>query len=372
MKIGKYFLNLLKRMYRILTFIICGIITLKANSQKSENVFLITLDGMRWQEVFGGAVDSMMANKEICTDSTLVFDLYHDINPKIARKKLMPFFWDSIASKGFLLGNRSLGNTVDVTNRFWFSYPGYGEILSGYSDPRINSNAKINNPDTTVLEWLHLKPEFKGKVAAFGSWDVFDYIINESRSGIPVNCGYEPAQGKMLTPIEIMTNKMQQEVPKKWGSVRFDVFTHQFMMEYIRQHHPRVVYISYGETDDFAHDGEYDQYLHSAKRSDDYIHELWNFIQADPLYRNKTSLIITTDHGRGHSPMTEWKNHGTKTMDSNQIWIAGVGAGITALGEVSGRKRSFQNQVASTVALLLGYDFTVFNNEIGAALDNIK
>lgn len=346
--------------------------SLKAIGQDAENVFLITLDGMRWQEVFGGAVDSMMANKEICEDSSLVFELYHDNDLKIARKKLMPFFWDSIAAKGFILGNRTLGSTVDVTNRFWFSYPGYGEILTGYSDPRISSNAKINNPDTTVLEWLHMKPEFKGKIAAFGSWDVFDYIINEERSGIPVNCGYEAASGKKLTAAEKMTNRMQQEVPKKWGSVRFDAFTHQFMMEYVRQHHPRVVYISYGETDDFAHDGEYDQYLHSARRSDDFIHELWNFIQSDPQYRGKTSLVITTDHGRGHSPMTEWKNHGTKTSDSNQIWIAGLGAGISAKGEVSGGKRSFQNQVAATVAQLLGYDFTVFNQEIGPALENIK
>lgn len=359
-------------MKKYFVLLVVCLASLKAIGQDAENVFLITLDGMRWQEVFGGAVDSMMSNKDMCEDSSSVFNLYHDIDPKVARRKLMPFFWDTIASKGFLLGNRSLANTVDVTNRFWFSYPGYGEILTGYSDPRISSNAKINNPDTTVLEWLHMKPEFKGKIAVFGSWDVFDYIINQERSGIPVNCGYESASGKNLTAAEKMTNRMQQEVPKKWGSVRFDAFTHQFMMEYVKKHHPRVVYISYGETDDFAHDGEYDQYLHSARRSDDFIHELWNFIQSDPQYRGKTSLVITTDHGRGHSPMTEWKNHGTKTIDSNQIWIAGLGAGISAKGEVSGGKRSFQNQVAATVAQLLGYDFTVFNQEIGPALENIK
>lgn len=339
--------------------------------QKAENVFLVTLDGMRWQEVFGGAVDSMMANKQLCKDSAHVYDLFHGDDKKTARARLMPFMWETVAQNGQLLGNRDLGNKVEVTNRFWFSYPGYGEILTGYSDPRISSNAKINNPDTTVLEWLHLKPEFSGKVAAFGSWDVFDYIVNEERSGIPVNCGYEPATHALLSEKEAWVNFMQNEIPKKWNSVRFDAFTHQFMMEYVKTFEPRVVYISYGETDDFAHDGEYDQYLLSAHRTDAYLKELWSFIQSHPVYRNKTALLITTDHGRGQSPMTEWKNHGSKTKDSNQIWIAAMGPGIHAIGEQASNERYFQNQVAATLAHLLGYDFGAFNQEIGPVLKTV-
>lgn len=343
-----------------------------AKGQEAENVFLISLDGFRWQELFGGAVDSMMANKALCEDSSGVYSMFYDENPKEARKKLMPFFWDSIATKGQLLGNRDFGNKVDVTNRFWFSYPGYGEILTGYSDPRINSNAKIPNPDTTVLEWFNMKEAFNGKVAAFGSWDVFDFIVNEERSGIPVNCGFENAQDPKLSENEKMVNKLQHQVPKKWSSVRFDAFTHIFMMEYVKRNQPRLVYISYGETDDFAHDGAYDHYLYSAHQTDAFIKELWDYIQGHPKYNNKTALLITTDHGRGHSPMTEWKNHGSKTMDSNQIWIAAMGPGVKTLGEVKTPGRSFQNQIASTMAKLLGYDFTAFNVEIGSPLETMK
>jgi hypothetical protein len=41
--------------------------------------------------------------------------------------------------------------------------------LCGFPDPRIDSNDKVPNPNVTLFEWLHQKPAFKGKVAAFGS-----------------------------------------------------------------------------------------------------------------------------------------------------------------------------------------------------------
>ena len=68
----------------------------------------------------------------------------------------MPFFWKEVTKMGQLHGNRNLGNKVDLTNTMWFSYPGYNEILSGKADDsRINSNDKIPNPNTTILEGTH-------------------------------------------------------------------------------------------------------------------------------------------------------------------------------------------------------------------------
>jgi hypothetical protein len=61
----------------------------------------------------------------------------------------------------------------------WFSYPGYNEILTGKADDQnIFSNDKIPNPNETILEQF-AKTYDPLKVAAFGSWDVFDYIVNQ-------------------------------------------------------------------------------------------------------------------------------------------------------------------------------------------------
>lgn len=323
-------------------------------AQETENVILISLDGLRWQELFNGA-DSLLIDDSGYVESpeALVQEFWND-DPLIRRKVLMPFFWEVIAQEGQLYGNREYGNKVDCTNQMWFSYPGYNEILTGFADDQnITSNAKINNPNTTILEYLNNQKTYEGKVAVFGSWDVFPYIINTERSGIPINAGFGKATGE-LTEKEILLNKIQDEIRGPWGSVRLDVFTHHYAMEYMKKNKPRVIYIAYGETDDFAHDGEYDQYLKSAHQTDAYIRELWDFAQSDSQYKNKTTLIVTTDHGRGTAPKSTWKDHGNRIPDAGEIWIAILGPDTKALGEVKTEGQLYQSQVARTVVEALG------------------
>ena len=80
------------------------------------------------------------------------------------RKALMPFLWSVVASQGQVFGNRDLGSDSHVINGLDFSYPGYSETLTGFADPRIDSNKNLPNPNVTVFEWLNAKPEFAGKL----------------------------------------------------------------------------------------------------------------------------------------------------------------------------------------------------------------
>lgn len=361
----------MSKKYNLLFTIILVLSTQLLLAQQVENVVLVTFDGLRWQELFGGAVDSMMNNPELTKDKEQVIAAFQADDPKEARKKLMPWMWSTVVEEGQLYGNRWLGNQVNCTNRFWFSYPGYNEILTGFSDPEIDSNAKKYNQNKTVLEWFAEKPEFTGKIAAFGSWDVFPYIINDKRSGIPVNAGFRKAEDEYLTYKEQFLNDLQDQIPSPWATVRLDAFTHNYMIEYMKKHHPRIVYISYGETDDFAHDGRYDHYLKSAHQTDKWLAALWEYLQNDPFYQDKTSLLITTDHGRGHSPMEQWKSHGTIYKGSDQIWIAALGPNIPALGEVAVDQKLFQYQVAKTMAKLLGYDYKNEKEEVGPVIESI-
>ena len=137
---------------------------------KTRNVILVMTDGFRWQELFTGA-DPALMTKEIGgvkNTNTLRADFLRD-TPEKRREALMPFFWSTIAKEGQLYGNQHKGSIAHVTNGKNFSYPGYSEILCGFSDPRIDSNAKKPNPNVTLLEWLNQKPAFAGRVAAFGN-----------------------------------------------------------------------------------------------------------------------------------------------------------------------------------------------------------
>jgi len=362
-------INKMKNRIAILLLVLCA---LGAQAQtKTENVFIITLDGYRWQELYTGADPALIKNEKYVSDPENLVDLFWKEDPIKRREVLMPFFWSTIAKQGQLYGNRAFDNKVNCTNNMWFSYPGYNEILTGFSDDnRINSNDKIDNPNTTLLEFVNKQPAYKGKVAAFGSWDVFPFIINEKRSGVPVNAGFESADGTSLSDAEIFLNELQKEIPSPWGGVRLDAFTHHYALEYLKKNKPKLVYIAYGETDDFAHGGDYSAYLKSANRTDQFIEKLWNWAQANNQYKNKTTFIITTDHGRGTEPLDTWRSHGNKVKGGGEIWFAVIGPDTPAKGEVKKAGQYYQNQVAATAAALLKVPYTN-EKKIGAKMDEM-
>lgn len=330
---------------------------LSATAQnKTENIVLITLDGFRWQELFNGA-EARLITKEFVSDSAKMMKTFWADTPIVRREKLMPFFWTTIGTKGQVFGNRAYGNFVNVSNNQWFSYPGYSELLCGVADnERIHSNDKINNPNTTVLEFINAQKGFKGKVAAFASWDVFPYIINTQRSGIPVNAGLVRAEGS-INDKERWLNEMMFQVPNPLGDIRLDAFTFNYAFEYFKKNKPRVLYIAFDETDDFAHGGKYDLYLHSARYTDQFIETLWNWCQQDARYKDKTTFIITCDHGRGYVEKSDWKHHGQKTANSDEIWFAVIGPDTKPLGEMKKAGQWYQNQLAKTLAGFLGLTY---------------
>lgn len=339
--------------YKILFFTLITVVGLRA--QEANKVVLITLDGYRWQELFTGADPALIGNANYVDRADELAERFWSESAAQRRVLLTPFIWTTISGKGQLHGNRLLGSKVNLTNSMWFSYPGYNEILTGSADDqRIRSNDKIPNPNVTVLEQFAIERATPHKVAAFGSWDVFDFIVNEPRSKVYTNSGFDLSSDHLLTEREALLNELQPQIPSPWSSVRLDGFTHQYAKEYLKKHHPDLIYIAYGETDDFAHDGDYEAYLKAAYNTDKLIEDLWNFTQRDPYYRGKTTFIITTDHGRGTQPLDLWRGHGSDVSGADQTWLIMFGAGVAAKGEIKEQEQLFTNQVAPTVRMLLG------------------
>ncbi len=342
---------------------------------KIENIIVITTDGLRWQELFGG-MDSVIASKgkfnQGRSDSTAIFEQYWSPDTTERRKKLLPFIWDSLAQKGQVYGNRRYNNKVDVANPYWFSYPGYSEIFTGFPDTAVNSNEYMPNPHTTVLEYINQQPGFQGRVAAFAAWGAFDRILNKERCGFPVVAAFSPTGGEAPTPREQLLNSMLKDSYKPYGDGEcLDVFTHYAAMEYLKEKKPRVLYISYGETDEWAHAGRYKDYLDAAKQVDAWIKDIWDFVQNSPEYKNKTALLITSDHGRGDVDKDKWTSHGSGGVtDSHELWMAVMGPAITAKGELKTPMQLFQKQFAQTIASLLGLQYKA-NHPIADAIKEI-
>jgi hypothetical protein len=270
----------------------------------------------------------------------------------------MPFFWGKLAAAGQLHGNRKEGSQVDNANPYWFSYPGYSEILTGQVDTAVNSNDYKPNPNTNFFEHLNSLPAYKGKVAAFGAWDAFDRILNEKRAGFPVVNAFDSYPELEKDPEMKMLAKMMKESFKPFGMAEsLDAFTHFKAMHYLKKNKPKALYISYGETDEFAHEGAYNHYLDAAHQFDAWVGEIWDFVNTDPDYKGKTTLLITTDHGRGDANKYQWTSHGEKVKDCYQIWYAMIGANVPALGEVKAVEKVFQKELIHKAAKAISVTF---------------
>ena len=348
-------------MYRKILFILLFllmIIPLHAQKHKTRNVVLITLDGFRWQELFNGADSSLMHQQSAFVDPIGIKNHFWKSNTQDRRNILLPFIWGTIGKQGQIYGNRNLGNNVNVTNTMWFSYPGYNEILTGHSDDaRINSNEKLLNPNENVLEFINYQSGFRGRVAVFSSWDCFPYIINAERNGILVSSGLVGAYGDKRTENEKLLDHLMVSIPNPLENVRPDAFTFYYGLEYMKVNKPRVMYFAFDETDEFAHQAEYGAYLNSAHYTDRFIGELWSYLQSDPFYRGCTTLILSSDHGRGQTEK-EWTSHGGNIRGADQIWIAILGPDTRGDGEIKSPGQHYQNQIAKTLAAFLNMDYT--------------
>jgi hypothetical protein len=334
---------------------------------KTENVILITFDGARTQEIFGGLDLDILKDKTRRgkVEDSAVYKKYWADTPEARREKLMPFFWGTLMKQhGSIAGNRALNSAVMTTNKMWFSYPGYSEILTGQAhDDVINSNDRKRNQYTSVLEFLKRKLKLnQNQVALFGSWDVFNWIGEHEEGAVTINAGHEPYDS---TDAEIkVLGKLQTEMLSPWDSVRFDYFTVRFALAHMQKYQPRVIHIALGETDDWAHGGDYTHTLNSFAKNDQQIKEIWEYLQRTPRYQGKTSILFTTDHGRGKT-IKDWTDHGEKVPEAQYIWMAFVSPDSTLRGEWKDTETIYQNQAAATLSKWLGFDYSENNPQAG-------
>lgn len=326
----------------------------------SENVILVTFDGFRWQEFFGGAQKKILQHKQYAPEPDALRQRFGGTDDSTRRARLLPFIWNVLSVKGQIYGNKKAGNRVTLTNGYKFSYPGYNEIFSGWGDHRINSNDYPDNPNYNIFDFLAAKKEFEGKLFAVATWDAFPRIINEKRNHVPVytNLSADSKGGLHVKNADktIDFDQWQTQVPVHNLFAQTDTMTYMFAKEYMARYHPRFSFIGFDETDHFAHKGNYEAYLSTAKTLDCYMQDLWDFVQSDPMYKDKTTIIITCDHGRGDIPALEWRHHG-HVYGAEFIWIATMGPGIKPKGEVKIRGLLHQNQIAATIAALFGYAY---------------
>jgi hypothetical protein len=343
-----------------------------APTARVDNVILITLDGVRTEEMFGGLDATIFASTlgpKLHLEDQPLFKQYNAPTPQARREKLMPFLWTTLLREhGSIAGDKTAGSQVLLTNTHRFSYPGYAELMLGVAhDEEIKSNDNVFYPHETVLEFLKGRLRLTdAQVAVFGSWENFSRIPRQREGVLTTNAGFEKYDSP--TPGMALLSAAQFNTLPPFGGARYDEYTVRFAQDYLSRVKPRLLYIALDETDDWAHNKRYDMVLKTLARVDVYLRELWTFVDSDPQYRGRTAIVITTDHGRGHTP-DDWSNHGETVEGAQETWMAFLVPGSSLRGVWTKTPTIHPNQVAATISRLLGQDFNAASPTAGQPID---
>lgn len=342
-----------------------------AAQRKTENVILITIDGARYQEIFGGFDAELYKKIDEDAEKKDVFKTFSGATAEARREKMMPFFWQVwMKNNGSVAGNPDLKSEAQTTNKMFFSYPGYSEILTGEAhDDSIKSNRFVQNKFPSFLQFLQTKLKLNfNQVASFASWNTMNAIATNKPGAFLINAGFEAYKSSERETQLI--SAAQFETPTPWDAVRHDYYTFRLAMAHLKKYHPRVLHIGFGEIDDWAHNKRYDLMIKTFRRNDDFFKELWQFLESDRQYKGKTTIIITTDHGRGATEKN-WNSHGEKVPEARNIWMAFISPDSALRGEWKNAETLYQNQIAATLCKYLGFDYAEQNPNAGKPIAQI-
>lgn len=269
-----------------------------AQSNKAiKRVIYITLDGVRWQDVF----------------------LDHS---------RFPIFWQKYAKTAAIYGEPNSNKTMEVAS-IPVSLPSYQSQMSG-SVQSCPDNECGRIHVTTLPENLVNKFGFKKKdVASISSWEVTDYAVESVAGTIFNNNGTRP----MYDPDTQEADSVMFEINKDQADhypgddTRLDKYTFAQALHYLEKYQPKFLWISFGDADDYAHEGNLAAYRQSLTFSDESIDQLMMTLKRLNL-DTETLIIITTDHGRGNGE--NWLEHGEEYPESKQTWAFVINGELSA------------------------------------------
>jgi hypothetical protein len=131
-----------------------------------------------------------------------------------------------------------------------------------------------------------------------------------------------------------------------------DELTFFITREVMREFSPRLILVNFWDMD-VAHWGSYSLYLNAITRTDRLSGMLWDEVQSNPAYKDKTTFLVLPELGRDGDRNTAngFLNHRSGDPSCRNVWLLALGAGVPK-GETD--RPVHHVDVAATAAELLG------------------
>jgi hypothetical protein len=295
-----------------------------------RSVILITLDGVRWQEIFSG-VDARLAAEARLPRSAVR-----------GARELLPALHRLFFERGTVLGDPRRPGGIAASGPRFVSLPAYVELMTG-AISGCHDNGCAPSLERTLADDIGGLPGIRGReeVAVFASWEEIGRVAaappgaaSAAPAGVLVDAGRGGADPSPAYP----------------GSARYrpDRGTAAAAIAHLIQRRPRFLWVALGDTDEWAHRRDYRGYLEALAFADRFVEEVAMHLAEMGAYGERAVLLVTTDHGRDDG----FADHGGPS--SQAVWLMARGGGLPRRGAIGTRRQRYLRDVAPTVQALLG------------------
>lgn len=299
-------------------------------------VVIVTLDGVRWQDMFFGP------------------DRRFGLDDETPPKTLLPNLYALTAARGVRIGGApapcAVVRTAGAAN---LSLPGYLEAFTGRPvGCRDNDCARAS---FTVLD--QAARSGVPAVTALGSWEVLGRAVTstpEDGGPVFVSVGRTWPGDPWAEPRPLADYAAAGLAAEPWPGIaryRPDLHTARIALETFRTKRPGFMFVGLGDTDELAHHGNYADYWNALRLADTFIGDLAAVIDAEDDW-SRTTVLVLADHGREEA----FKEHGPDFPESGRSFMFAFGARVARFGDAVACLRDDITliDVAPTVRVLLG------------------
>lgn len=281
---------------------------------------VVAIDGVRWQEVFQG-VDRARARRLglAATEGAA----------------LMPHLHELIDQSGCAVGAPGSQHTISASGPNFVSLPGYTEIFTGAAPTECHDNDCQRVRRRTVADVAADLDPHLGHVAVITSWPKLELAASTAPGRIVVSAGRTHGTNHRVFGRHESTHSAYERGRRAspapgWGDFRPDRYTAELALSYLTDDQPSFLFVGLGETDEYAHQNDYRNYLAALRNADETIAAVYDILRQAEGEGISTLLLVTSDHGRAR-----FVHHGAEYPESARTWLVAAGSSVTARGEVS-------------------------------------
>ncbi|RYE82853.1 MAG: hypothetical protein EOO75_20080, partial [Myxococcales bacterium] len=307
---------------------------------------VVTLDGARWQELFLGVDRNLAQHDGVPSDEV------------VAASVLLPNIYERLIRRGVALGAPGHGSPVEASGPVHVSLPGYRELFVGAPDASCRSNDCGAVTVPTMADAIRERSARDQDVAVLSSWETIERAATVGTGHIVVSTGRTTGLTRDLARVsprasQILDQGARADAWPGHDDYRPDRFTMPLALDYQLSAQPRFLFVGLGDTDEYAHRGDYRGYLGALRQADRFIGDLFASLDRQGPDGAATTVLVTADHGRARN----FRDHG-RDAESRRVFLLAAGGTVPAQGYVDAGPGRRLASIAPTVRGLLGLPAT--------------